>query len=202
MRRVSREISPAHIGAEFGEFFDRPPHKVARDLIGSLFDVDGCGGIIVEAEAYGHDDPASHSYQGITNRNRSMFGPPGMAYVYRSYGVHWCLNFVCQSEDRGAAVLIRALEPTIGVDRMRVRRGVDDVRRLCSGPGNLTKALGITAALDGLSLAEAPFRLALRDGRRPPILTGGRIGLTRAMDVPWRYGLSGSRFLSRGFRPH
>ena len=172
---------------------------MARDLIGAKFEIDGCGGIIVETEAYGHEDPASHSYGGPTNRNRSMFGPPVIAYVYRSYGVHWCLNFVCESEARGSVVLIRALEPTAGLNRMRRRRGIEDVRRLCSGPGNLTKSLAITGALDGLPLHLRPFVLELRQGPPPPTLTGPRIGITRAVDVPWRYGLSGSRFLSRAF---
>jgi len=179
-------------------FFARDTTEVARDLIGASFEVDGCGGIIVEAEAYGHDDPASHSYGGTNNRNRSMFGPPGIAYVYRSYGVHWCLNFVC-GVHRGCAVLIRALEPTSGLAHMRKRRGVENDRRLCSGPGNLTKALGITGALDGWPLDSAPFTLSLPEGPRPAVVAGPRIGITRAMDLPWRYGLKGSRFVSRGF---
>ncbi len=181
-------------------FFARDPSIVARELVGATLEVGGCGGIIVETEAYGHEDPASHSYGGPTNRNRSMFGPPGIAYVYRSYGVHWCLNFVCEAEERGCAVLIRALEPMKGLKHMRSRRGIDDLRQLCSGPGKLTKALGITGALDGLFLGSPPFKLLLPEGPRPPIVCGTRIGLTRAEEVPWRYGLSGSRFLSRRFR--
>jgi DNA-3-methyladenine glycosylase len=162
-----------------------------------VLEVNGSAGIIVETEAYTHDDPASHAYGGENKRNRTMFGPPGVAYVYRSYGVHWCLNFVCE---RGSAALIRALEPTCGIERMRTRRGVEDVRRLCRGPGNLAKALGIDGSYDGLRLDAPPFRLKLAQGPRPAILIGPRIGLTRAMDVPWRFGLAGSRFLSRGFK--
>jgi DNA-3-methyladenine glycosylase len=190
-----RNISPA-----FKRFFARDPAMIAPELIGSMLEVNGCGGMIVETEAYRHDDPASHSYGGKNTRNESMFGPPGTAYVYRSYGVHWCLNFVCGAEHRGSAVLIRALEPAVGLASMRRRRGIDDIRQLCSGPGKLTKALGITGALDGLPLDAPPFKLTLQKGPRPSVLTGCRIGLTRATDVPWRFGLCGSRFHSRRFR--
>jgi DNA-3-methyladenine glycosylase len=172
---------------------------VARGLIGASFFAAGCGGRIVETEAYGHDDPASHSFGGENNRNRTMFGPPGNAYVYRSYGVHWCLNFVCGSARPGCAVLIRALEPIAGLERMRERRGVEDARRLCSGPGNLTKALGIDGSHDGLPLDSPPFELMLLEGSYPPVVIGRRIGITRAIDMPWRFGLKASRFLSRGF---
>ena len=172
---------------------------VARELIGASLEVKGCGGIIVEAEAYGHDDPASHSYGGKNRRNESMFGPPGIAYVYISYGVHWCLNFVCGPEGHGSAVLIRALEPTLGLARMRKRRGIQDVRQLCSGPGKLTQALGITGGLDGLPLCEPPFKLILNERAHPPIVSGCRIGITRATEMPWRFGEAGSHYLSRRF---
>jgi DNA-3-methyladenine glycosylase len=180
-------------------FFARETSAVARDLIGASLEIDGCGGLIVETEAYAHDDPASHSYGGRNSRNVSMFGRAGIAYVYRSYGVHWCLNFVCGLEQNGCAVLIRALEPTLGLERMRSRRGIEDVRQLCSGPGKLSEALGITGAHDGLPLDAPPFKLRLPDRMPPAILTGTRIGISRAADVPWRYGLSGSSFLSRRF---
>jgi DNA-3-methyladenine glycosylase len=186
--------------SSFEHFFARDPVAVACDLIGASFEVGGCGGIIVEAEAYRHDDPASHSYRGESNRNRSMFGAPGTAYVYRSYGVHWCLNFVCNSKHRGCAVLIRALEPKVGLRRMRARRGMDDARALCSGPGKLTSALSITGDLDGLPLDGAPFELTLSKAEAVSVVSGTRIGITRAMDLPWRFGLAGSRFLSRRFR--
>jgi DNA-3-methyladenine glycosylase len=184
-----------------GRFFARDSLAVARGLIGATLEMDGCGGLIVETEAYAHDDPASHSYGGENQRNRSMFGPPGIAYVYRSYGVHWCLNFVCGSAQKGSAVLIRALEPRFGLERMRSRRGTPDVRHLCSGPGKLTEALGITGAHDGLPLDRPPFKLTLPDGAQPSIVSGCRIGISRAVELPWRYGLSGSPFLSRRF-PH
>jgi DNA-3-methyladenine glycosylase len=196
MKRLPVAFHPHRV---FARFFARKPSIVARELIGATLEVGGSGGIIVEAEAYGHEDPASHSYDGPKNRNRSMFGPPGIAYVYRSYGVHWCLNFVCEAQGRGAAVLIRALEPTLGLKRMHARRGTDEIRQLCSGPGRLTQALGITGALDGLPLSQPPFKLEIPK-EPPPVLIGPRIGITRALDVPWRYGLAGSRFLSRGFR--
>ena len=182
----------------FERFFARDTLIVARALIGASLERDGCAGIIVETEAYTRDDPASHCYGGQNNRNRSMFGPPGTAYVYRSYGVHWCLNIVCGLE-RGCAVLIRALEPTLGLERMRARRGIDDVRQLCSGPGKLTEALGITGADDGLSLDAPPFKLTLPEKALPEIAVGPRIGIKKAADMPWRYGLAGSPFLSRRF---
>jgi DNA-3-methyladenine glycosylase len=182
------------------EFFARSVHEVAPALIGCTLFVDGVGGRIVEAEAYHHEDPASHSYGGPTNRNRSMFGPPGHAYVYRSYGIHWCLNLVCEEEGEAAAVLIRALEPTHGLDLMRARRGLDDERLLCAGPGRLCQALAITRTLDGARLDRAPF--ALHPGEDAvEVVRGVRVGITRAVDVPWRYGLAGSRFLSRALRP-
>ncbi len=177
-------------------FFHRPVPVVARDLVGATLLVDGVGGIVVETEAYARDDPASHSFGGRTVRNASMFGPTGHAYVYRSYGIHWCLNAVCDAEALGSAVLIRALEPTAGIELMRQRRGVADVRRLCSGPGRLCQALGVTGALDGLPLDAPPFVLEGRSGP-PRIAEGRRIGITQAAETPWRFCLSGSPFLSR-----
>jgi len=182
-------------------FFDRSVHAVAPDLVGATLLVDGVGGIIVEVEAYHHTDPAAHSYGGRTPRNAVMFGPPGYAYVYRSYGIHWCLNFVCEAEGSASAVLIRALEPTAGLEAMRRRRGLDDPRALCSGPGKLCQALGVTIMHNGLPLDRAPFELRARSSGVPAeTVLGPRIGITKAAEHPWRYGLKGSRFLSRPFR--
>ena len=180
-------------------FFHRPVPDVARDLIGATLLVGGVGGTVVETEAYARDDPASHSFGGRTTRNASMFGPTGHAYVYRSYGVHWCLNAVCDAEALGSAVLVRALEPTVGIELMRERRGVADLRRLCSGPGRLCQALGVTGALDRLPLDAPPF---VFEGRSEPmrIAEGRRIGITRAAETPWRFCLSSSEFLSRPLR--
>jgi DNA-3-methyladenine glycosylase len=175
-------------------------HEVAPDLIGVTLLVDGVGGRIVEVEAYDQEDPASHAFRGETPRNRAMFGPPGHAYVYRSYGIHWCLNLVCDEPGRAEAVLVRALEPTHGLDAMRVRRGTEAERKLCSGPGKLCQALGVTREHDGSPLDEPPFELLARDGR-PEILTGLRIGITQAAELSWRYGLAGSLYLSRPIRP-
>ena len=181
-------------------FFDRSVHEVAPELIGATLLFNGTGGTIVEVEAYHHTDPAAHSYAGQTPRNAVMFGPPGFAYVYRSYGIHWCLNFVCEAEGSASAVLIRALEPTAGLSTMRRRRGQKDERLLCSGPGKLGEALGITRdRLNGLPLDKPPFELRSRSGE-PAIVTGPRIGITKAADVPWRYGLKGSPFLSKPFK--
>ena len=181
------------------EFFARSVHEVAPELVGATLLFDGVGGMIVEVEAYDHEDPAAHGYRGRTARNASMFGPPGRAYVYRSYGIHWCLNFVCEGEGVASAVLIRALVPERGADEMRLRRGVQDERLLCSGPGRLCQALGITREHDGLRLDSAPFRLLERSGE-VEIASGPRIGVTRAADRPWRYGVAGSRYLSRSLR--
>ncbi len=181
-------------------FFARSVHEVAPDLIGATLLVDGVGGQIVEVEAYDQEDPASHGYRGRTARNEAMFGPPGHAYVYRSYGIHWCLNLVCGEEGVAEAVLIRALEPTAGIEQQRRRRGVDDLRALCSGPGKLCQALAVTREQDGLALDRAPFRLEQREAV-PEIATGPRIGITRATELSWRYALAGSPFVSRALRP-
>ncbi len=179
-------------------FFDRDVTLVARDLLGATLLVDGVGGLVVETEAYHHDDPAAHSFNGPTTRNATMFGPPARAYVYQSYGIHWCLNFVCQ---RGCAVLIRALEPTAGLAIMQDRRGVTDPRALCSGPGKLAQALAITRALDGAALDQPPFALALPARPVAAPLVGPRIGITKGAHTPWRFGIPGSPHLSRRFAP-
>jgi DNA-3-methyladenine glycosylase len=178
------------------DFFARSVHEVAPDLVGAALYVDGVGGTIVEVEAYHPEDPASHGFRGLTPRNAAMFGPPGHAYVYRSYGIHWCLNLVCEEEGVASAVLLRALEPTRGLKVMRARRGLDDPRLLCFGPGRLCQALGVTREHDALPLDEAPFELQARDGA-VDVAAGPRIGITRAAELPWRYGVRGSRFLSR-----
>jgi DNA-3-methyladenine glycosylase len=178
----------------------RSPHEVAPELIGAQLTVDGVGGIIVEVEAYDHEDPAGHGFRNRrTERNASMFLGGGHAYVYRSYGIHWCLNIVCEDEGVAGAVLLRALEPTLGVEEMAARRGVSELRLLCSGPGRLTQALAVTREHDGLRIDRPPFELLPRTAT-PEIVTGPRIGITKAVDFPWRYGLAGSRFFSRPFR--
>ena len=181
-------------------FFSRSVHEIAPELIGATLIVDGAGGRIVEVEAYHHTDPAAHSYRGMTERNAVMFGPPGFAYVYRSYGIHWCLNFVCEPEGSASAVLIRAVEPLEGLAKMRRRRkGIVDERLLCSGPGRLAQAMAVTRAHNGLPLDRLPFELYAREGE-PEVAAGVRIGITKAAELPWRYGLKGSKFLSKPFR--
>jgi DNA-3-methyladenine glycosylase len=180
------------------EFFARSVHEVAPELIGVTLLVDGVGGTIVEVEAYEQDDPASHGFRGRTARTAAMFGPPGHAYVYRSYGIHWCLNLVCAEEGRAEAALVRAVEPTRRLETMRERRGLEGARSLCSGPGKLCQALGISRVHDGLALDEPPFELVARE-TEPALAVGTRIGITRAVEQPWRYGLAGSPFLSRRF---
>ncbi len=175
--------------------------SLARRLLGATLQFQGAGGLVVETEAYDLLDPASHSYGGLTPRSAVMFGPPGRAYVYRSYGVHWCLNLV-GGEAPGAAVLIRALQPTTGLEGMRERRGGRADRMLCSGPGRLCQALGITGEHNGLPLTEPPFALRLGPALPPDVvLTGPRIGLTKGVSTPWRFGVKGSLFLSRRFSP-
>jgi DNA-3-methyladenine glycosylase len=182
------------------DFFDRSVHKVAPELIGATLLFNGTGGIIVEVEAYHHTDPAAHSYVGRTERNGVMFGPPGYLYVYRSYGIHWCMNFVCERDGSASAVLIRAIEPTQGLRAMMKRRGTDDVRQLCSGPGKVCQALGVTRTHNALPLDAKPFELFAREDRAS-VVRGPRIGITKAVEKPWRYGLKGSKFLSKPFKP-
>ena len=178
--------------------FHAPSHEVAQALIGASLFVDGVGGRIVETEAYDESDPASHSFNGVTARNAAMFGPPGRAYIYRSYGIHWCLNFVCMPRGHGAGVLIRALEPTAGLATMRERRGLADERLLCSGPGRLGQALAITHDLNAMRLDRAPFRLvAAPASPAAQVASGLRIGISKARELPWRFVLAGSPFLSK-----
>ena len=181
--------------------FSADAFAVARQLIGVTLLVDGVGGRIVEAEAYDMSDAAAHSFNGPTPRNFSMFGPPGYSYVYRSHGLHWCLNFVCREPGHGAGVLIRALQPVAGLALMRERRGMEDERLLCAGPGRLCQALGVTRAHNNLPLNAPPFRLIAPDQALPvEVLAGPRIGISKAVELPWRFGLAGSRFLSKPMR--
>ena len=174
--------------------------EVARRLIGATLLVDGVGGVIVETEAYDMSDAAAHTHRGRTERNRAMFGPPGHAYVYFNYGLHWCLNFVCREEGHGAGVLIRALQPTQGLAQMRARRGLEDERLLCAGPGRVGQALGIDKAFYGLPLDRPPFVVHAPDPAQPvAVVAGPRIGISKAQALPWRFGLAGSRYISRKF---
>jgi DNA-3-methyladenine glycosylase len=179
-------------------FFNRSVNDVAPDLIGATLLFAGRGGPIVEVEAYHHTEPAAHSFRGPTARNAVMFGPAGYTYVYRSYGIHWCVNFVCEPEGSASAVLIRAIQPTVGLAALRRRRGVADDRLLCSGPGRVCEALGISATHNGLPLDQLPFELFARESV-VEVVVGVRIGITKAAEKPWRYGLKGSRFLSKPF---
>jgi DNA-3-methyladenine glycosylase len=179
-------------------FFDRSVHEVARELVGCRLLHRGCGGTIVETESYERDDPACHAYGGPTARNEVLFGPPGRAYVYLSYGIHSLLNAVAEAEGDAAAVLIRALEPSEGLAAMRGRRGERPDRELCSGPGKLTEALGVGLEANGADLGEEPFLLAPREGGwRGEVVAGPRVGITKAVDRPWRFCLAGSPFVSR-----
>jgi DNA-3-methyladenine glycosylase len=181
------------------DFFNRSVHEVAPDLIGAILTVGGVGGIIVEVEAYHHTDPAAHSFRGPTERNAVMFGPPGYLYVYRSYGIHWCANVVCEERGSASAVLLRAIEPTAGIGLMRRRRSLRDPRLLCAGPGRLCEALNITHAYNGMPLDRTPIALYARTAELE-VAAGPRIGITKAVELPWRYGLKGSKFLSKPFR--
>lgn len=177
-------------------FFARDAYAVAREMIGARIGLNGMGGIVVETEAYRPDDPASHAFRGRTPRNAPMFGPAGRAYVYRSHGLHWCLNAVCLP---GSAVLIRAIQPLFGIPAMQAKRGTDDDRLLCSGPGRLCQALGVDGSCNGLSLTEPPFEFSRSQTDADAVLTGRRIGLTKGVDSEWRFGLAGSPYLSRKF---
>lgn len=198
-------LAPAAATPELGaaldaDFFARPVAEVAPELVGCTLLVGGVGGVVVETERYQQDDPASHSFGGPRGRNAVMFGPPGRVYVYRSYGIHWCMNLVCEPEGSGAAVLLRALMPTHGLDAMRARRAGRPDRLLCAGPGRLCAALGVDGALDGASVVEPDGAVAVH-GRTGAvrIVRGPRVGITKATARPWRFGLAGSAHLSRPF---
>jgi DNA-3-methyladenine glycosylase len=179
-------------------FFERSVHEVARDLVGCRLFYDGCGGTIVETESYERDDPACHAYVGLTKRTEVLFGPPGRAYVYLSYGIHSLLNAVAEPQGEAAAVLIRALEPSAGLERMRERRGPRPMADLCSGPGKLTEALGIGLEANDSDLGADPFLLLPRDAHwSGEIVTGPRVGISKAIERPWRFSLAGNRFVSR-----
>jgi len=188
------------VGERLGEqFFARSVHEVAPDLVGCTLLFGGCGGVIVETESYERDDPACHAYVGKTARNEVLFGPPGRAYVYLSYGIHSLLNAVAEPDGDAAAVLIRALEPSVGIEQMRRRRRREDPEELCSGPGKLTDALGVGLGDNGASLAEPPFEILPRSGEwgQVAIAAGPRIGISKAMENPWRFYAAGNRFVSR-----
>jgi len=180
-------------------FFARSVHEVAPELIGCELKVGESAGVIIETEAYDASDPACHAYIGLTARNRVLFGPPGRAYVYLSYGIHSLLNVVAEPEGDAAAVLIRALEPTVGVELMRARRGRSELAELCSGPGKLTEALGVGLELNGADLSSPPFAISPPpDGwRQVEVVSGPRIGITKAVELPWRYCAAGNRHVSR-----
>jgi len=180
-------------------FYARPVLEVARDLVGCVVEHAGCAGVIVETEAYHDSEPACHAFVGLTGRTATLFGPPGRAYVYRSYGIHALLNAVCEPEGMGAAVLIRALEPVRGLESMRARRGVEQIRNLCSGPGKLTEALGIELVHNGGDLTHGPVRITPRPRawRGVEVSADTRIGISKAVELPWRFCATGSRFLSR-----
>jgi DNA-3-methyladenine glycosylase len=184
-------------------FYDRPVLEVARDLIGCVVAHQGSAGVIVESEAYHESEPASHSFVGLTPRNRVVFGPPGIAYLYRSYGIHACLNAACEGEGTGAAVLIRALEPVEGIEAMRARRGLERLASLCSGPGKLTQALGIGLELNGTDLRDGPIKISGRPAgwEDVAVLADQRIGITKAVELVWRFSAAQSRFVSRPVRP-
>jgi DNA-3-methyladenine glycosylase len=193
--------SPAPL-ALTASFYDRPVVEVARELIGCIVRHGECAGVIVETEAYHDSEPACHAFVGLTQRTSTLFGPPGRAYVYRSYGIHALLNAVCEPEGVGAAVLIRALEPAEGIDLMRARRGLESVRELCSGPGKLTQALGIQLGDNGADLERGSVRISdpATDWRGVSVLVDRRVGITKAVELPWRFCAAGSRFLSRPVR--
>lgn len=199
MRRDVRQYNCRMKKILAGIDFADDSSSVARQLIGVTVLVDGVGGRIVETEAYDRLDPASHTYGGMTPRNAAMFGPPAHAYVYRSYGIHWCLNFVCREAGHGAGVLIRAIEPVAGLDAMRERRGVEDARLLCSGPGKVCQALGVSHLHNRLALDAPPFMLLARE-EEVTVQAGSRIGISKAMETPWRFVLAGSRYLSKPMR--
>lgn len=195
-RRIREALSPAS-----AEFYDRPVLDVAPDLLGCVLSYGDCAGIVVETEAYHQSEPACHAFVGLTARTQTLFEAAGTAYVYRSYGIHALINAVCEPEGIGAAVLIRALEPIEGLDAMRARRGLENVEQLCSGPGKLTQALGIGLSLNGTSLVDGPVTISGRE-RAPAAIVGTRIGITRAVELPWRFSIAGNRHVSRPWPRH
>ena len=194
--------APVHLHGLAASFYERPVVTVARDLIGCVVQHGACAGVIVETEAYHDSEPASHAFVGLTKRTKTLFGPPGHAYVYRSYGIHALLNAVCEPEGVGAAVLIRALEPIEGIELMRARRGLESLRGLCSGPGKLTQALGIELVDNGVDLERGPVTISERPAAWQDVTVSvdRRVGITKAVELPWRFSAAGSRFLSRPVR--